>query len=257
MAKARSPNYPMLDFGAALQAVRKAFEKDHRNKMSRSVLSKHLGHESLSGPALGKLGALRAYGLIDGNGDELRITDEAVNALMAPEGSSERATAITQLAMRPKLFQEIRKDFPGAVSQDNLKFWLIKKHFVPDAAEKAAKVYLATARLAEGGSQEYDSGSKTEPESSMTPVQQQVAPKRTGATIHVPLARANTPMTQESFDLDEGPVTVSAPAILSPESYQDMEDRIEIFLRGLKRRSQAHREAKEVERRLNPGGDVE
>ena len=44
---------------------------------------------------------------------------------------------------------------------------------------------------------------------------------------------------QEKFDLDEGPVTFSVPSVLSPESYQDLADRIEIFLRGLKRRSDA------------------
>jgi hypothetical protein len=52
-------------------------------------------------------------------------------------------------------------------------------------------------------------------------------------------------MLQEVFNLDEGPVTLSVPATLSPESYQDMADRIEIFMRGLKRRSDA-----EVARRL-------
>lgn len=176
MAKARSPNYPMLDFGAALQAARKAYINDHRNKMSRIVLAKHLGHDSLSGPALGKIGALRAYGLIDGNGDELRITSEAVHALEAPEGSPERASAISQMALRPKLFQEIRKEFPGSVSPDNLRFWLIKRDFVPDAAEKAAKTYLATMRLVDGGAQAYNSESDVAPEPLMTPQAPTAAP---------------------------------------------------------------------------------
>ena len=39
MAKVRSPNYPQLDLGAALVAVRKAFDKDHRNKMSQGALA--------------------------------------------------------------------------------------------------------------------------------------------------------------------------------------------------------------------------
>jgi hypothetical protein len=134
MAKIRSPNYPMLDLGAALVATRKAYEKDNRNKMSKGALAKHLGHDSLSGPALGKLGALRAYGLIDGAGDELKITNEAVHALMAPEGSAERSTAMLKLATQPKLFQEIRKDFPTVPSADNLKFWLVKRQFASDAA---------------------------------------------------------------------------------------------------------------------------
>jgi hypothetical protein len=44
---------------------------------------------------------------------------------------------------------------------------------------------------------------------------------------------------QEVFNLDEGPVMLTVPSVLSPESYQDMADRIEIFMRGLKRRSDA------------------
>jgi hypothetical protein len=161
MAKIRSPNYPMLDLGAALVATRKAFDKDNRNKMSRAALAKHLGHDSLSGPALTKLGALRAYGLISGKGDEIKITDDAVHALMAPDGSAERSAAMLKLATQPKLFQEIRKDFPSPPSPDNLKFWLVKRQFASDAAEKATKTYLATMRLVDGGPQAYDS-SETE-----------------------------------------------------------------------------------------------
>jgi hypothetical protein len=43
----------------------------------------------------------------------------------------------------------------------------------------------------------------------------------------------------ERFALDEGEVTLSYPSELSPESYQDMADRIEILLRSLKRRADA------------------
>jgi len=46
-------------------------------------------------------------------------------------------------------------------------------------------------------------------------------------------------MAQEKFDLDEGPVTFSTPSVLSPESYKELADRIEIILRRLKRRSDA------------------
>ncbi|WP_426419214.1 hypothetical protein [Bradyrhizobium genosp. A] len=251
MAKVRSPNYPMLDLGAALQAARKAYANDHRNKMSRIVLAKHLGHDSLSGPALGKIGALRAYGLIDGNADEIRITNEAVHALEAPEGSAERAAAISQLALRPKLFQDIRKDFPGAVSPDNLRFWLIKRDFVPEAAEKAAKTYLATMRLVDGGTQAYNS--VEEPEKQEPPLMNPAAqtPRKDILDLPASLFKA-PPMLQEVFNLEEGPVTLTVPGVLSPESYQDMADRIEIFLRGLKRRSDAEAARRRADREDAP-----
>ena len=164
MAKVKSPNYPRIGLGEALAAVRTAFEKDNRNKMSQAAIAKHLGHESLSGPAFSKIATLRAYGLIEGQGDELRVSDDAVAALMAPEGSPERRVAVSSLAAKPKLYQEIRPDFPTPPSLDNLKFWLIKRKFATDAAETAAKAYLDTLRfVAEGGS-EYNPGSKSEPE---------------------------------------------------------------------------------------------
>ena len=156
MAKVRSPNFPSTDLRTALGFARKAFDKDHRNKMSRAALAKHVGHESLSGPALTKLGTLRAYGIVEGNGDELRISDDAVAAMMAPEDSEERNAAVGRLAFRPAVFQEIRKEFSGLVSEDNLRYWLIKRQYTPDAAGKAAKAYLATMQLVNGDSGAYD-----------------------------------------------------------------------------------------------------
>ncbi|THD49975.1 MAG: hypothetical protein E8A46_19235 [Bradyrhizobium sp.] len=45
---------------------------------------------------------------------------------------------------------------------------------------------------------------------------------------------------QEKFSLDEGEVSLTIPSRLSPESYKDLEDRLSIFLRGVKRRAEAH-----------------
>jgi hypothetical protein len=250
MAKVRSPNYPALDLRAALGAARKAFEKDNRNKMSQAALGNHLGHDSLSGPALGKIGALRAYGIIDGKGDELRITNDAVAALMAPPGSPEGVDTIKRLASQPKLFQDIQKDFPSRPSAENLKFWLIKRQFAPDAAEKAAKIYLATQDLVEWGSIDYDPGSN-EHQGTLAEMRQDAAtPNRTPPPPPPPVV-VKPGMLQEVFNLDEGPVTLSVPAVLSPESYEDMADRIEIFLRGLKRRTDA-----EAARRREDRDDV-
>lgn len=43
-------------------------------------------------------------------------------------------------------------------------------------------------------------------------------------------------------------MTISVPSLLSPDSYQDFADRMEILLRGLKRRSDAEGSLKEEER---------
>ena len=46
MPKVRSPNYPTMSLGPALDAVRPAYKSENRNKMSRAVLAKHLGYEA-------------------------------------------------------------------------------------------------------------------------------------------------------------------------------------------------------------------
>jgi hypothetical protein len=238
MAKVKSPNYPRMSLGEALTAARKAFDKDNRNKMSQAALAKHLGHDSLSGPALGKIGALRAYGLIEGSGDELRISDDAITAMMAPEGSPERAVALAALAAKPKLFQEIRGEFTTPPSVENLKFWLVKRKFASDAAETAAKSYLGTLRLVAGRQAEYNSGEK---EAEQEPPMPAAGPEtrhildRPSSSIQPPTGKS--PMLQEVFNLDEGPVTLSFPSALSQESYEELKDQLALFLRRAQRRA--------------------
>ena len=48
---------------------------------------------------------------------------------------------------------------------------------------------------------------------------------------------------QEVFSLDEGPVTLTFPAALSVESYEDLKDHLDLFLRKAKR--QANRQLRE------------
>jgi hypothetical protein len=163
MAKVRSPNYPAIPLGPALDAVRPALRNENRNKMSRAVLARHLGYTSLNGRALGKIGAVRAYGLLEGSGDELRISDDALTALTAPADSPDRQAALARLAQKPSLFQELRKDFPDTLpSEANLEYSLVKRGFTQMAAEKAAKSFLATMRLASGVTDNYNPSDEAE-----------------------------------------------------------------------------------------------
>jgi hypothetical protein len=150
MPKLRSPNYPNRNLEAALGFADVIYKKDGRNKISRLVLANHMQHESLTGPALSKIGALRAFGIIEGAGDELRVSEDAISALMAPLGSDARREAIRRLALSPTLFQDIRKEFVGKVSIESLTYWLIQNGFLPTAAPIAARTYFETMKFAGG-----------------------------------------------------------------------------------------------------------
>jgi hypothetical protein len=232
MGKHRSPNYPTTDLGTALILIRPAFTAEHRNKMSRAVLAKHMGEKTLNGRALTKLGAVRAYGLIEGSGDEIRISDIAIRALNAPEGLPDREQALLLSAFRPQLFRDIRKDFPETQpSQENLQYWLVTKGFTAIAAEKAADSYLKTMQVVGGTADGYNPSSHEE-EQEPPPMNPQVQPPKP----NVPPPPPKLGMLQEVFNLDEGPVTLTVPATLSEASYADLADQFELFLRRAKRR---------------------
>lgn len=144
VVKVRSPNYPNHDLRAALDLARKIYEREGRNIFSREMVAKHLSHGGLSGPALGKIGALRSYGLIEGVGDELRMSEDAITALVAPEHSSERRSALRRLASRPTLFQDIKTEFSEKPTLKKLGDWLVEQSFSLQAASIAARSYLGT-----------------------------------------------------------------------------------------------------------------
>jgi hypothetical protein len=237
MAKVRSPNYPTSDLGVALELIRPAFKAENRNKMSRAVLAKHMGDSTLNGRALTKLGAVRAYGLIEGSSDDLRLSDDAVFVLASPDKVNvQYRDALERLALKPQLFQDIKKQFPATLpSEHNLSFWLVQQHFTQEAAGKAAKSFLTTMRLVYPESVGYNPPSEEPGEAVPMPAQQPHILDRPASSILPPAA--TSPMLQEVFNLDEGPVTLSFPSALTEESYEELKAQLELFLRRAQRRA--------------------
>lgn len=161
MATSRSPNYPAVDLPAALGAIKVAYKAEGRSKMARSVLAHHLGYTSLNGRALAKIGAIRAYGLIEGREDELRVSGDAIVCMEAPDGSFERAEALARCSSNPPIFKEISAEYATLPSEQNLRFFLIKKGFTSEAAGKAASNYLATMRFTSESGGAYSAMSPT------------------------------------------------------------------------------------------------
>lgn len=244
MAVTRSPNYPQIDLGAALDLMRAAYKAEGRNKMSRAVLASHFGYGSLNGRALAKIGAVRAYGLIDGREDDLRITTDAIDCLEAPEGSADRASALARCAIRPSVFKEIAAEYPTLPSEQNLRFHLIKKTYTAEAAGKAAQNYLNTMRLVADAGGAFDSAGLEDPSSDdPQPVEAHASPTRSVAQTaaatpgvgpvslsqlqHLP----GEGMQQAVFPLAEGPVYLNFPSELTSDGYAELSEYLQIFLR--------------------------
>jgi hypothetical protein len=239
-AAIRSPSYPNMPLREAIEAIGK-IEKPYRaSPIDRSNAVKLIGYSSLSGPANKALAALAAYGLLERAGKgEARVTERARDILHA-ESEAQRKARLIEAAMEPALYRELRERFADIPVPpiDGVITHLNRKGFNPNAVRPAAKAFLETMSYLQevgatdshglSGSSEGASDNEAEPpQDAMTPQDQQLKPPP-----------AKTGMMQEVFNLDEGPVTLSVPAKLSEESYEDLEAQLQLFLRRAKRRAE-------------------
>jgi hypothetical protein len=236
MARARSPEYPAISLKEAIDRAKLVYDKDYQNRLPTRVIAEHMGYSGLSGASLPVIAALGKYGLLEGRGDETRVSDLAVAIIAHAPGTPERITALKQAATSPDLFAEIEGRFPGGASDQAIRSYLLTNKFIPGAADAAIRAYRDTKALVDGEAAGYTPPHET-PEQKVVPTR--VVEAGGGSYLLSGGAKVAQVQVHEAFNLDEGPVTLSVPAVLSPESYQDMADRIEIFMRGLKRRSDA------------------
>jgi hypothetical protein len=156
MAKARSPSYPAIGLREAIERVMLVYQKDYQNPIPRAVAVEHMGYSGLSGKSMGVLAALSKYGLLEGRGDNTRVTDLAVTIIAHPQGTPERAIAIQQAASLPELFADIETRFSGKASDQAIRSYLLTEKYIPGAAEIALRAYRETMQLVEEEKRAYD-----------------------------------------------------------------------------------------------------
>jgi hypothetical protein len=149
VAKSRSPSYPAISLKEALARAGMIYAKDHLNRVPKAVLAEHMGYKSLSGASLPILSALNQYGLLDGRGDETRISQAALNIIVHEPGSSaDRLRAIREAAFTPELFSQLVEKFPGGRASDAaIRAHLLMIGFIPAAADTALRSYRETIEL--------------------------------------------------------------------------------------------------------------
>jgi hypothetical protein len=170
MAKMRSPNYPRADLSAAIAMAKKVYDGQHTHAGAREVVASHLGYESLNGTSLTWIATLTSYGLLENVEGGLKVTDDAVTVIELPKGETERIEAVRRLAFTPKLFTELRQEFGDKLPNDvNLRHSLIKKKFLPKAADEAIRVYRETLEFVTDEMKEYNPPDTGAPEGQFKP----------------------------------------------------------------------------------------
>jgi hypothetical protein len=145
----RSPSYPSMPLGDAIEAVRMIETKYRSSSIDREAAARLVGYSSLSGPASKALADLASYGLVERSGKgELRVTDRA-RAILHPESEKERRRNLKAAAKEPELFQELFERFPEP-HEEGIAIYLNRQNFNSNAVKPATKAYIQTLNYLHG-----------------------------------------------------------------------------------------------------------
>jgi len=170
-AKNRSPNYPVISLGEAIQRIQAIYKQQRQYPTNRDVLAKLLGYKSLNGASAGLISALSKYGLLEGHGDKLKVSALGQDLSLHRPGDLEYAAAIEKAAFAPALFRDLHNQYPnGLPSEHSVRVELIKSGFNLKSVDSVIRVYRDTLGLLDANNTDSTTDSFFE-ESMETPTQ--------------------------------------------------------------------------------------
>ncbi|MGE3066309.1 MAG: hypothetical protein AB7K67_12020 [Hyphomicrobiaceae bacterium] len=143
----RSPNYPSISLKEAIEKIAVLYQAYQQHPATREVVAKGLGYNSLNGASATVISALNKYGLLEGRGEDLRVSERALS-ILHPHTPAERIEALRDAALEPKLFADLNEKFPGGITSDELlRNYLLRNGFAVNAVTHAIQAYRETSEF--------------------------------------------------------------------------------------------------------------
>jgi len=226
----RSPNCPAHDLEESIDKAGAIYRMEGRNSFSGADAVVHMGYNGLNGASRRALGAVRAFGLVEGRGQQLKVSDDAVLIIADAEAEEqrERKEALLRAICHNRVFSDLYEQFAGQGSLSQVSGFLQKKYrFKPVTADSTAEVYqrslsmlhsssAVTERLGSEAAEEFhlptahSAGNEEGPESDFS-------------TAHSPIMQS-AESRRDSFTLGNGTATLTWPMGMSTEEFEDFTD---------------------------------
>ena len=154
---ARSPNYPKLNLEEAIERIRQVYRAEHTHPADKEVVAQDLGYKSVNGSSARLITALKHYGLLEEQDqDRVRVSDDAMTILELPRDDPDRARALQDAAFAPQVFADLQETYEGRPPSDvNIRHYLLRKKFLPQAADDVIRLYRDNLELVAREAPEY------------------------------------------------------------------------------------------------------
>ncbi len=127
ISRTRSPRYPSHALPDAIGYAIKIYEAMHRSVFGSDTAVRLMGFAGKNGASTTALGSVRQYGLIEGIGDNTRVTELALQ-IFEPSSDQEYREGVQVAARHPEVFKSIYERFDDRIppSDEPLRAYLIR-----------------------------------------------------------------------------------------------------------------------------------
>jgi hypothetical protein len=247
MTKGRSTNFPVVSLDQALDLTQKIWNHAQRHPVpATTVVEKLWGYSPSSSSGLQRLGAIRAFGLVEvtgsGSNRKVRVIDEAAKVLLDHE---ESPRLLKEFALTPRVHQVLWNELAseGMPPDDTIRHYLIFDYdppFKEDAAQRLIAEFRRTCEYAEltGGGIPQEPTKASSAEEEFAYPEEEKSDDNTEKISQRPSKSApEIGRRQDVFSADEGQIVVEWPSNLSTESIEDIKMWFDIIIRKMERAS--------------------
>ena len=147
----RSPGYPMISLGEAIEKAIILYQKEGIGYMPREVAAiEHLKYETYGGYPARVIAALKKFNLISERGKDIILTQEAVNLAIYDPLSEDYKEIVRKIALKPDIYKKLYDKYNGILpSNATLKVKLINEYkFNPGKVDIFIKTFRQTLKFA-------------------------------------------------------------------------------------------------------------
>lgn len=146
----RSPSYPMISLEEAIKRVKLIWEKDGNNKIPQEVAIQHLGYKQKTSYSSRIIAALKKFGLINEEQNDIILTKNAVDLAICEQTDQQYIKSLKETALKPAIYEKLYSEYKGKVpSTATLKHKLITGYRVnPKSVDDLIDNFASTINYA-------------------------------------------------------------------------------------------------------------